>query len=51
MLHSVSQIANINYCIIYVDIMTMNLLKQYNYYSNVSNEYVYTKTQKYTIKM
>ena len=41
MLHNVSQIANINYCITYVDIMTMNLLKQY---SNVSNEYVYTKT-------
>ena len=27
---------------IYVDIMTKDLLKQYNnYYSNVSNEYVY----------
>ena len=23
--------------------MTMNLLKRYNYYSNVSNEYVYIK--------
>ena len=43
MLYNVSQIANINSCIyIYVDIMTMNLLKRYNYYSNVCQMNMFT---------